>query len=91
MNLLQKWIAYCLGLFDALLHSYLIFGWSALTSMYKKEGYFRHDCLQDEIENCPSQNAKISEIMIYAAAFCGITVFLLRGFTGKFIGQGLGS
>ncbi len=41
MSFSQKCIAYVFGFIDVFLHTMLIFGWSAFTEMYKKEGYFR--------------------------------------------------
>ena len=42
MSFTQKCIAYCFGFVDVLLHTMLIFGWSALTALYKKENYYRY-------------------------------------------------
>ena len=41
MSFSQKCVAYGFGFIDVFLHTMLIFGWSAFTEMYKKEGYFR--------------------------------------------------
>lgn len=41
MSLTQKCVAYGFGFIDVFLHTMMIFGWSAFTEMYKKEGYFR--------------------------------------------------
>ena len=45
MSFTQKCIAYGFGFIDVFLHTMLIFGWSAFTEMYKKEGYFRFEPL----------------------------------------------
>ena len=41
MSLTQKCVAYGFGFIDVFLHTMMIFGWSAFTEMYKKEGFFR--------------------------------------------------
>ena len=62
-------VLFCL--LDMCLHSVLIFGWVAITEIYKREGFF---CPEDQKPDCPDQNIELSTIFTMSAAVLGVFV-----------------